>query len=158
MEKTMLHANSQPLSLLEVKIKKVRENAVIPSYAKAGDMCMDLTAVDYHYDEELDCHVYHTGLAVEIPDGFGMLLFPRSSNRKTDAYMTNHVGVVDSGYRGEILICYKHRDSNITHRPYQIGDRVAQLCILPYPQIAWNVVDELSESERGEGGHGSTGN
>lgn len=157
-KREMVFANAQPLSVLEVKIKKVRENAVIPSYAKTGDMGMDLTAVDYHYDAELDCHVYHTGLAVEIPEGFGMLLFPRSSNRKTDAYMTNHVGVVDSGYRGEILICYKNRDDETERRPYQIGDRVAQLCIIPYPQISWKEVDELSDSERGEGGHGSTGN
>ena len=152
-----MDSHEKQSSRLTVKIKRLNDSAVIPSYAKAGDMGMDLTAAGYHYDTELDCHVYHTGLAVEIPDGYGMLLFPRSSNRKTDAYMTNHVGVVDSGYRGEILVCFKNRDRADKRPPYEVGDRVAQLCILPYPQVAWEEAAELCDSERGAGGHGSTG-
>ena len=143
---------------MEVKIKKLVENAIIPSYAKAGDAGMDLTAVSYQYDTNTGNHVYGTGLAIEIPKGYVGLLFPRSSNRKTVAYMTNHVGVIDSGYRGEIMITYKNRDYDYHKPPYKEGDRVAQLIIMPYPEIQLVEVDELSETERGEGGHGSTGN
>ncbi len=140
---------------MEVKIKKLDERAVIPSYAKPGDAAMDLTAISHKY--EGDNHIYGTGLAIEIPKGFVGLLFPRSSNRKTAAYMTNHVGVIDSGYRGEIMITYKNRDYDYHTPPYKEGDRVAQLMIIPYPEINLIEVDELSETERGIGGHGSTG-
>lgn len=145
---------------MDVKIKKLNPDAVIPSYAKPGDAGMDLTAVSYDYDYEHDNHVYGTGLAIEIPEGYVGLLFPRSSNRKTMAYMTNHVGVIDSGYRGEIFITFKNRDDNrqkLNTVPYGIGSKVAQLIIMPYPQINLIESDELSETERGTGGHGSTG-
>lgn len=142
---------------MEVKVKRLKDNAVIPSYAKPGDAGMDLTATNLHYDEEKG-FVYGTGIAVEIPEGFVGLIFPRSSNRKTNAYLTNHVGVVDSGYRGEIMCTFKNRDASDTNAPYKPGERIAQLMILPYPSIEFKEVEELSETERGEGGHGSTGN
>ena len=89
-------------------------------------------------------------------------MYPRSSNRKTDAYMTNHVGVIDSGYRGDIMISFKLRDKCVNCipqllKPYEVGEKVAQLIIVPYPKIEFKVVDELSTTERGIGGHGSTG-
>lgn len=147
---------------MEVKIKKLSEEAVIPAYAKPGDAGLDLTAVSYSYDEKTDCHVYGTGLAFEIPEGHVGLLFPRSSNRKTDAYLTNSVGVVDSGYRGEVMLSFKNRDKHNDviqqlEKPYEIGARVGQIIIMPYPQINLVEADELSTTERGEGGHGSTG-
>ena len=144
---------------MDVKIKKLDPKAVIPKYAKPGDAGMDLIAISYKHDDKYDYHVYGTGLVIEIPEGYVGLLFPRSSNRKTDAYMTNHVGVIDSGYRGEIMITYKTRFdcSDEYDRPYNEGDRVAQLIIMPYPTINLVEVEELSETERGEGGHGSTG-
>lgn len=141
---------------MDVKIKKLDSKAVIPKYAKPGDAGMDLTAISHNYDDYGN-HIYGTGLAIEIPKGYVGLLFPRSSNRKTNAYMTNHVGVIDSGYRGEIMITYKNRDLTHFKEPYQVGDRVAQLIIMPYPTINLVEVEELSETERGEGGHGSTG-
>lgn len=147
---------------MNVKIKKLRDEAIVPSYAKEGDAGMDLTAISYEYDIENNCHVYHTGLAIEIPAGYVGLLFPRSSNRKTNAYLTNSVGVIDSGYRGEIMICFKNRDSNTDedefYVPYTTGSRVAQLIIMPYPQIEFEEVKELSDTERGKGGFGSSGN
>lgn len=143
---------------MKVNIKKLNEKAIIPKYAKPGDMGMDVVATDYEFIPEYQCHVYHTGLAFEVPEGYGMLCFPRSSNRKTGAYLTNSVGVLDSGYRGELLLCYKNRDPQDLNPPYKIGDRVAQLVIIPYPLIEFNEVDELSSTERGEGGFGSTGN
>lgn len=148
---------------MDVKIKKLNENAVIPSYAHDTDAGLDLVATSYEYKENIDCHVYGTGLAVEIPEGYVGLLYPRSSNRKTNAYMCNHVGVVDSGYRGEIMISFKNRDKikegEIPQliQPYEVGDKVAQLIIIPYPKIKFVEVDELSFSDRGEAGHGSTG-
>lgn len=147
---------------MEVKIKKLVEEAVIPFYAKPGDAGLDLTAVNYDYKEDIDCHVYGTGIAVEIPEGYVGLVYPRSSNRKTNAYMTNHVGVIDSGYRGEIMVSFKLRDYKEGQiqqlfKPYEVGDKIAQLIIVPYPKIEFKVVDDLSTTERGEGGHGSTG-
>lgn len=150
---------------MKIKIKKLSKNAVIPIYAHDGDAGLDLTAVNYEYKSDIDCHVYGTGLALEIPEGYVGLIYPRSSNRKTEAYMCNHVGVVDSGYRGEIMISFKNRTINFIEdaipqltKPYEVGDKVAQLIIMPYPKIEFIEVDELSSTERGEGGHGSTGN
>lgn len=141
-----------------VKVKKLVEEACIPKYAKPDDAGLDLTATSYNYDESYKNHVYGTGLAIEIPKGYVGLIFPRSSNRKTSVYLTNHVGVIDSGYRGEIMVTYKDRDNLMLEEPpYQIGDRIAQLIIMPYPYIELVQSDELSETERGEGGHGSTG-
>ena len=145
---------------MKVKIKKLNPLAVIPKYAKPGDAGMDLTAVSYEFDAARDNHIYGTGLAVEIPEGYVGLIFPRSSNRKTAAYLTNHVGVIDSGYRGEVMLTFKDRDGSkllLPMKPYEVGDRIGQLIIMPYPQIEFEEVEELSNTERGEGGHGSTG-
>lgn len=142
---------------MQIKFKKLHENAVLPHYAKPGDMGMDVVATDYEFNSEYQCHVYHTGLAFEVPEGYGMLIFPRSSNRKTDAYLTNSVGVLDSGYRGELMLCFKNRDPQDVIPPYKVGDRVGQIMIIPYPQIEFIETEELSSTERGEGGFGSTG-
>lgn len=144
----------------DVKIKKLVDNAVIPSYAHPGDAGMDITATSVEYDSKNDCFMYHTGLAFEVPKGYVMLIFPRSSNRKTNYYLTNHVGVLDSGYRGELMMAYKCRDREHYDRtipPYAVGDRIGQIMILPYPLIRFIESDELSETERGTGGFGSTG-
>ena len=152
-------ADNKSAKSLTVKVKKVIEEAVIPSYAKPGDAGMDLTAVHVEYDAENDNFIYNTGLAMEIPAGYVGLVFPRSSNRKTNHFMTNHVGVIDSGYRGEIMVTFKNRDKQKYHynQPYNVGDRIAQIIIMPYPTVEFVESDELSETERGEGGHGSTG-
>ena len=143
-----------------VKIKKLVENAVIPAYSKKGDAGLDLTAVSKTIDENSNI-VYGTGLAVEIPEGFVGLLFPRSSNSKMDLILTNSVGVIDSGYRGEIELRYKLVGNGVTPSivgTYNIGDRVGQLVIIPYPSIEFEEVTELSTTERNTGGYGSTGN
>lgn len=148
---------------MEVKIKKLVEEAVIPRYAHASDAGLDLVATNYEYKQDIDCHVYGTGLAIEIPEGYVGLIYPRSSNRKTNVYMCNHVGVVDSGYRGEVMLSFKDRDRLNDYdipqliKPYEIGDKIGQLIIMPYPKIKFIEVDELSDSDRGENGHGSTG-
>lgn len=150
---------------LVVKIKKLHPDAVIPKYAKVGDVGMDITAISQTSDEYGNI-VYGSGLAFEIPQGYFMMLVPRSSNFKTDLMLTNHCGIADSGYRGEIM--FKYRDltkymepnwgKNEKHQPvYKIGERIGQLIILPYPQIKFEEVYELSDSERGSSGYGSTG-
>lgn len=97
---------------LKVKLKKLDDRAVIPTYAHNGDVGMDMTAIDVEYDANHDMYIYHTGLAFESDMNVGQFLFPRSSNRKTDAYLCNSVGIADSAiYRGEILFCYKNRTS-----------------------------------------------
>jgi len=101
---------------LEVKFKKLDERAVIPTYAHEGDVGMDMTAIDVEYDKDGDFYIYHTGLAFETDKHYGILMFPRSSNRKTEAYLCNHVGVADSAiYRGEIIFCFKNRTSLRQH-------------------------------------------
>lgn len=143
---------------MKVKIKRLKADAVIPSYAKPGDAGMDLVAISCDYDIKTDSFIYGTGIAVEIPKGFVGLLFPRSSIYKTDGFMTNHVGVIDSGYRGEVKAIFKTRTPVLMEfAPYEVGNKIAQLMIVPYPNIEFEEVEVLSETERGEGGHGSTG-
>jgi dUTP pyrophosphatase len=138
-----------------VNIKKIHPEAVIPSYAKNGDAGMDLVATSI-ISEEVFQITYGLGIALEIPEGFVGLVFPRSSIRKTDLSLTNCVGVVDSGYRGELQATFrKHR--GVVSTSYAVGDRVCQLMIIPHPTIEFNEVNELSNTERGEGGFGSTG-
>lgn len=151
------------METLKVKIKKLVPEASIPAYANPGDAGLDLKATSYDYNHELDCHIYGTGIAIEIPEGYVGLVFPRSSNRKTYAYMCNHVGVIDSGYRGEVMLSFKNRDRSSEHtipqlnKPYEVGDKIGQLIIMPYPKIEFDEVEELSNSERGTKGHGSSG-
>jgi len=137
---------------MKVKIKKLHEDAVIPGYAKDGDAGMDLTAVDVESDGGVI--TYKTGLAVEIPRWHVGLLFPRSSVYKTGQSLTNCVGVIDSGYRGEIMLKFT---LSPYQREYEIGDRVGQLIIMPYPKVEFEEVEELTETSRGKGGYGSTG-
>lgn len=138
---------------MRVNVKKLHPEAVIPVYAKESDAGLDLTATSIMH--ETDTHiVYGTGLAFEIPDGFVGLVFPRSSIRKQGLLMANSVGVVDAGYRGEVQVTFIKTG---TGPAYYTGDRVAQIIIIPHPQITLVPVDELSESERGTGGHGSSG-
>lgn len=142
---------------MEVKIKKLHKDAVIPKYAKPGDAGMDLTSVSMKIDEYGNI-CYGTGLAFEIPEGYVGLVFPRSSNCKKGVILTNCVGVIDSGYRGEVSFKFKEIAlGNFSKVAYKVGDRIGQIIIMPYPQIDFVEVDELSETERGTGGYGSSG-
>jgi len=142
---------------MKVRIKKLNENAVIPSYAKSGDAGMDLIATSIISDTPTQI-TYGLGIALEIPNGFVGLIFPRSSVRKTRLMLSNCVGVVDSGYRGELQATFnKINQNSIAENDYKVGDRIAQIMIIPHPPIEFDAVDELSDTERGEGGFGSTG-
>jgi len=137
---------------MKVKVKKLHPNAVIPTYAKPGDAGLDLVAVKCVDFAEYT--QYYTGLAMEIPQGYVGLLFPRSSiSTKKYMQLANSVGVIDSSFRGEI--CMRFRES--ADNGYKAGDRIGQLIIMPYPEVELMEVDELSSSERGVGGFGSTG-
>ena len=163
---------------MEVKIKRLHKDAVIPKYAKPGDAGLDLTAIDRKLVREesgVEYIEYDTGLAIEIPDGHVGLIFPRSSLCSKDLILSNHVGVIDSGYRGSIKAKFKLdvtyekiadiEEKSVTYyrgkvlcysEIYAIGERCMQLIILPYPKIEFVEVDELSSTERGSGGYGST--
>ena len=153
---------------MRVKIKKLKPNAVIPSYAKIGDAGMDLVATEILKDTPEQI-TYGVGISLEIPDGFVGLVFPRSSIRKTGLQLSNSVGVIDSGYRGEIQATFNkvfggdrfYDETKLTEITsndfYKVGDRIAQIMIIPHPTIEFEEADELSDTERGEGGFGSTG-
>jgi dUTP pyrophosphatase len=139
---------------MKVLFKKLVPEAQKPKFGKPGDAGADLVATSIDTSRELQV-VYGTGLAVEIPEGMVGLVFPRSSIRNYDLVMSNSVGVIDSGYRGEIMVTFNLK--NPWADIYKVGDRIAQLIIMPVPLVQYKEVDELSETNRGTGGHGSTG-
>ncbi len=139
---------------MKIKVKKLHKDAILPKQAKQGDAGFDLTAVSRETTWEL-C-AYGCGLAFEIPQGYVGLVFPRSSIKNTELRLSNAVGVIDSGYRGEVMAVFD-RVADSDGYPYAIGDRFAQMVIVPIPQVEIEEVEELSDSERGTGGYGSTG-
>lgn len=174
---------------MKVKIKRNHPNAVVPKYATDGDCGLDLTAVLVDIDDN-GVITYDTGLCFEIPKGYFGMVALRSSVYKTDLMLTNHIGIIDSGYRGSVkfkfvlsqsLIDFALNEEDFKERfdkgealfypneyaahwkiphvaeVYKMGDRIGQLIIMPYPQIEFEEVDELSETERGSGGYGHTG-
>jgi dUTP pyrophosphatase len=140
-----------------VKFKKLIEGAQVPKFGRPGDAGADLVATSFSWKTPSQV-VYGTGIAVEIPEGMVGLVFPRSSVRDYDLVMSNSVGVIDSGYRGEIMVTFNVNslDPNFS-KMYQVSDRIAQLVIVPVPFIQYREVEELSETQRSTKGHGSTG-
>lgn len=138
---------------MNLKFKKLHENAVLPTHSKHGDAGMDLTATKISCTGGLETHYY--GLSVQIPEGNAGLLFPRSSVKGYDVRLSNCVGVVDSGYRGEIMAVFDLIPSS--DKSYTPGDRSSQLVIVPFVSCNTEWAEELSETERGLGGYGSTG-
>jgi dUTP pyrophosphatase len=142
---------------MKIHFKKLDSKAQKPKFGKPGDAGADLvaTSVDFSRKNQV---VYGTGIAVEIPEGMVGLVFPRSSVRNYDLSMANSVGVIDSGYRGEIMVTFNVLNLHTVENSYQVGDRIAQLIIMPVPLVQYKEVEELSETQRGTDGHGSTGN
>jgi dUTP pyrophosphatase len=146
---------------LTVKFSKLNPEAVTPKYAQTGDAGMDLTATSFRMTETF--MEYGTGIAIEIPSGYVGLLFPRSSITKAPqgVSLKNSVGVIDSNYRGEILVRFERPTHEIYSETYDgipaVGEKVAQFIILPYPKVYMEETKELSDSNRGHGGFGSTG-
>ncbi len=145
---------------MELKIKKLSDKAIMPIRAHNSDAGLDLTTTSIT-SEINECGqfilVYHSDIAVEIPDGYVGLLFPRSSIAKKSIQFTNAVGVIDSGYRGEIMAKVRNTSGDSIPAVYKVGEKFAQLVIVPYvSDITISEVSELQESDRGTGGYGSS--
>lgn len=148
---------------ISVKIKKLSDNAVVPAYSRSGDAGMDITATSM---TETDQYIeYGTSLSVAIPEGYVGLIYPRSSLSKYDIVLANHVGVIDSNYRGEITFRFKPTKtwddfsdhSVVGPKYYNIGDRIGQIIIQKIPEVTFEVAEELDETVRGTGAYGSSG-
>ena len=141
---------------MKVKFKKVNPDVKHgPEKAHADDAGFDLWCYSVDEDRTRGIVSYGTGIAVEIPEGYVGLLVPRSSVYKVQLQQANGVGVIDSGYRGELVFKYRVVQPHI--KRYGIGERIGQLVILPIPEVEMEEVDELSPSDRNTSGFGSTG-
>jgi len=140
---------------MEVKIKLLHEDAVKPTYAHSGDACMDITAIDDGTYISYDIVEYRTGLSFDIPDGYEIVVRPRSSISKTMLMLVNSPATIDSNFKGELKLRYKAFANGLPL--YKKGDRIAQMKIEEVIPIEWVDTEELSVSERGEGSFGSTG-
>lgn len=144
---------------MEIKFKKLNEKAVAPAKQHASDAGFDLTCVDISTVRN-ECGqvllVYHTGIAIEIPKGHVGMIFPRSSIYKKSLIQSNCVGILDENYRGEVMVVMRNT-TDVIPAIYKDGDRFAQLVIVKLPEVEGFVeADELSETERGIDGFGST--
>ncbi len=141
---------------VQVRVKRLTPDAKIPKAAKVGDVAFDLYSVIDHKIEPGERYAVPTGIAVEIPPGYEGQVRPRSGLAlKEGITVLNTPGTIDSGYRGEVkTIMINHSDVS-----FQItkGMRISQLAIRPVPEVSFIEVDELSDTDRGEGGFGSTG-
>ena len=143
---------------MEIKFKKLDPRAVAPVRAHNSDAGFDLVATRIT-TEINECGqlilVYHTDLALEIPEGYFGLLVPRSSIFKKSLALTNSAGIIDAGYRGEVMAKFK-TTTDVVPAVYREGDKFAQLLILPIADATFTEALELSDSDRGDGGYGST--
>lgn len=143
---------------MKVRIKKLNDNAVMPTKAHATDAGFDLYCTSKEIDWTKRQLVCYTGLAFEIPEGYVGLIFPRSLASNKPLMMANSVGVIESGYRGEVTVKFNITDTRYSAFVHcQEGDKIAQMIIIPYPEIEFEEADSLSDSDRGIGGYGSTG-
>ena len=142
----------------KIKLKKLKENALIPTYGTEFSAGADLYAC---LDEAIDINpgetvFIPTGLAIEIPEGYAGFIYARSGlSCKRGLAPANKVGVIDSDYRGEIMVALHNHSENIV--PISSEERIAQIGIAPYLRADFEVADELQDTVRGEGGFGSTG-
>lgn len=159
---------------MEIKIKKLHHEAIIPEYQTSGAACFDIHALVDEEDDRVfpwygterltpgvgsgneSSQIYRTGLSFEIPEGYAMMVYSRSGHGfKHDIRLANCVGVIDSDYRGELKVKIT---ADADHgMMVGNGDRIAQAMIIPVQQVSFKVVDDLSTTERGSGGFGSTG-
>jgi dUTP pyrophosphatase len=147
---------------MELKVKKLQPDAQLPVYGSDGAACFDLHA--YLPDHEWQTVsggqplVIPTGLAFEIPEGWAMEIYSRSGHGfKNDIRLANCVGIIDHDYIGEVMVKLTSDGPEHTGTPIKHGDRIAQAKLVPAPQVTFVEVDELTPTERGENGFGSTG-
>ena len=148
---------------MKVKIKKLSENAVMPKKAHASDFCYDIVATSceevapnvYKYGTGLAMQIVRTEWGIDSLKDVCITLRSRSSIWKTGMVLSNSQGTIDEGYTGEICAVFYHVMPNMPR--YQVGDRIGQVHMQIAPKIEFEEVDELSDTDRGEGGYGSTG-
>ena len=143
---------------MKVRIKKLSDRAIIPTYGSAGSAGGDLYSAEENevLIEPSQTVLIGTGLAVEIPDGYVGLVYARSGlATKSGLAPANKVGVIDSDYRGEIKVALHNHSTE--PKVIAKGERIAQMVIAPYLKVEYDEVEDLSDTVRGEGGFGSTG-
>lgn len=140
----------------DLKVKRLDPKAQLPGYATLGAACFDIAALNVGFVSGGGYATFSTGLAFEVPEGHVMLIFSRSGHGfKNNVRLANCVGVIDSDYRGEVMV--KLTNDSRQDMWVEPGDRIAQAMIVPVQQVTFTEVDELSETARGAGGFGSTG-
>lgn len=140
---------------MQIKVKRLTDTAIVPTYATKGAACFDFFACNDNNVFHGKPGLFRTGISVEVPVGQVMLIFSRSGHGfRDDVRLANCVGVIDSDYRGEILVKLSGDNANPTE--LECGDRIAQGMIIPVGQVSF-VESELSETERGANGFGSSG-
>ena len=151
-----IHMNElRRLLNMQIRIKRRKPEAVLPTYANNGDAGLDMTCINvFETDDYIE---YETGISMQIPSGWAGFLFPRSSISKKDLILANSVGVIDSGYRGQINFRFK-KTKEKSEKIYGVGDKIGQIIFMPVPRVNFEEVHELDDTERGEGGFGSTDN
>ena len=133
---------------------KVLENGIAPKKIREGDACLDLSVREV--EENKNYIEYKLGVIFEIPKGYLGLLYARSSITKKDLMVKNSVGVIDSNYRGEVTLRCVRMNKNA--KTYSVGDRAAQIRFTKNPEVELVEINELSQTERGDKGYGSSGN
>ena len=142
--------------MIELPVRRLRDDATLPAQAYAGDAGLDLAACDRHEVGPGERAVIPTGLAVEIPEGYGGFVLPRSGlAARNGITLLNAPGLIDAGYRGEVQVVFHNSDRERTF-VVEPGMRIAQLVVLPVPEVALVEREELAGSERGERGFGSS--
>ncbi len=141
---------------MQVNIKKLNDKCLLPKYQTEHSAGCDIHAIETVTIEAGETKLIKTGFAIEIPLGFAGFVFARSGMAlKRGLAPANKVGVIDSDYRGEVMVAIYNQSS--TAQVIEAGERIAQLVFLPVYQMDFQVIDEISDTDRGAGGFGSTG-
>lgn len=142
---------------MNVSIKLLSDNAVVPKYAHIGDAGLDLHAAESLVIQPFERMLIPTGIAIAIPEGYGGFVLPRSGCAyKQGLGLANSPGLIDSHYRGEIKVAAINLDPAVPIE-ISIGDRIAQLVISEVPKVDFRIVNALDETVRSDSGFGSTG-
>lgn len=140
---------------MKIKLKKLYDDSQVPTYATIGDAGADLYSYEDVMLQSKQQKLISTGVALEIPENHVGMIRPRSGLATKHGVGMNSSGVIDSGYRGELKVCLINHGNSMYH--IKKGDRIAQLVVQPVVVVEFEVIDELSSTERSNGGHGSSG-
>ena len=154
----MEHLDCNYQKSVQLRVKRLHPEAIMPRYATAGAACFDLHTVESGYVDDIDNvnEIFPTGLAFEVPTGYAMLIFSRSGHGfKHNIRLANCVGIIDADYRGEVKV--KLAADCGGDMGVKAGDRIAQAMLVPIPRVELIEADTISETARGTGGFGSTG-